>query len=152
MFIRKPTAHARTIARRSIWMALTLLVVFLSSTLLLSAGSASAATSFTLRGPVINAASGVRVAGATVHLYRWNGSTWGDSITRTRTNADGSYTIYNVPTGYYYYVSADKFYPGCTPGVTSAWYVGNSEVFAPPSTTTGFRAPVYIYFDRWWTC
>jgi hypothetical protein len=154
MFVGKTTAHVRTIARRSVWMALTLLVVFLSSTLLLSAGSASAATSFTLRGPVFTA-DGVRVPGSYVNLYRWNGRTWGNPITRTRTNAEGSYTIYNVPTGPSYLVRAHKFYPDCTAGISGfnvAWYSGESRWFATSSTTTGFRAPVYIFFDRWWTC
>ena len=111
---------------------------------------AQAATYTTIKGTAIKTDTGDRVTGASVYLWRWNGSSWVDLGKKTTTNSYGNYAIYNVPTGYYYAVRGYKVYGSCFTG--AAHYDGWSTTFYVPSTSTGVNAAIKMSFVGWFYC
>ena len=111
---------------------------------------AQAATYTTIRGTAIKTDTNDRVPGASVYLWRWNGSSWVNLGKKTTTNSYGNYAINNVATGYYYAVQGYKVNGSCFTG--AAIYDGFSTTFYVPSTSTGVNAAIRMNFVQWFYC
>jgi hypothetical protein len=91
---------------------------------------AQAASTATIVGTATrNAATGtIRVPGAAVYLFQWNGSSWVNLGRKATANSSGNYAI-SVPAGPAYFVEAVHSYGACGTGNPLAQYVGTSVWF-----------------------
>ena len=87
------------------------------------------------------------VAGGSVYLYRWNGSSWVNLGKRATSNQSGYYKISGVRSGYYYAVRGAKTYGVCYTGMAVYdGYSRNLDLRNPSSSRT--YANVMLYYQH----
>ncbi len=136
------------------------LVLFLVMSALAGAGAAKpqraeAVSPTKISGTVIKAGGvygNTWEADARVGLWYWSGRGWVFWLS-VGSDAYGNYAFINIPTGYYYKVSAAKLFGNCWYGQgTQALYRGETSPFIARGTSRSITANVYMYFKTSWRC